>query len=58
MARTDHHPPAYRVMADSAIDMLLRSIRRKDPSTRVVVDHVVPHQLIMRDSVAAPPKRK
>ena len=45
-------------MADSAIDILLRNIRRKDRSTRMVVDHVAPHQLIMRDSVAPPSKRK
>src|SRR5690606_197853 len=43
-------------MADSAVDILLRNIRRKDKSTRTVVDHVVPHELIERDSVA-PPKR-
>jgi LacI family transcriptional regulator len=41
------------VMADSAIDILLRAIRRKDNSTKVVADHVVAHQLILRDSVAA-----
>jgi LacI family transcriptional regulator len=41
-------------MADSAIDILLRSIRRKERDTRVVVDHVVAHQLIKRDSVAPP----
>ncbi|MGH8026794.1 MAG: LacI family DNA-binding transcriptional regulator [Pseudoxanthomonas sp.] len=54
---TVHQPVAS--MADSAIDILLRSIRRKDRTTRVLVDHVVPHQLVARDSVArlAPPKR-
>ncbi|RPE81203.1 LacI family DNA-binding transcriptional regulator [Vulcaniibacterium tengchongense] len=41
-------------MADAAIDILLRNIRRKDRETRVVVDHVVAHQLIRRDSVAPP----
>ncbi|WP_238346366.1 LacI family DNA-binding transcriptional regulator [Luteimonas saliphila] len=41
-------------MADSAIDILLRSIRRKDRSTRMLVDHVIPHQLVKRDSVAPP----
>ncbi|RDI98914.1 LacI family DNA-binding transcriptional regulator [Dyella solisilvae] len=45
-------------MADSAIDILLRSIRRKDNDTKVVVDHVVAHQLIKRDSVAPPVARK
>lgn len=39
-------------MADSAIDILLRAIRRKDTTTKVVADHVVAHQLISRDSVA------
>ena len=42
-------------MADSAIDILLRSIRRKERDTKVVVDHVVAHHLVKRDSVAAPP---
>ena len=42
-------------MAASSIDLLLRSIRRrKDGEARVVVDHVVAHMLVKRDSVAAP----
>jgi len=41
-------------MADSAIDILLRNVRRKDKSTRTVVDHLVPHELVERDSVAPP----
>ena len=41
-------------MADSAVDILLRNIRRKDKSTRTVVDHLVPHELVERDSVAPP----
>ena len=41
-------------MADSAIDILLRSIRRGERETKVVVDHVVAHQLVKRDSVAPP----
>lgn len=45
-------------MADSAIDILLRNIRRKDRSTRMLVDHVAPYQLIIRDSVAPLSKRK
>ncbi len=45
-------------MADSAIDILLRSIRSKDRSTRMVVDHVASYQLVLRDSVAAPPRPK
>ncbi len=39
-------------MADSAVDILLRGIRRPENGPRVVVDHVAPHQLISRDSVA------
>ncbi len=42
-------------MADSAIDILLRAIRRRPEDTRVVVDHVMAHQLVVRDSVAPPP---
>jgi LacI family transcriptional regulator len=47
---TVHQPIAS--MADTAVDILLRAIRRKDGSARVVVNHVVPHQLVTRDSVA------
>jgi LacI family transcriptional regulator len=44
-------------MAGTAIELLLRNIRqRKQGEARVVVDHVVPHTLIKRDSVASPPK--
>jgi len=43
-------------MADSAIDILLRGIREQDRGTRLVVDHVVGHELIRRDSVARPAK--
>lgn len=43
-------------MGESSIELLLRSIRRKDNETRMVVDHVVAHQLIKRDSVAPPAK--
>jgi LacI family transcriptional regulator len=53
---TIHQPVSD--MADSAIDILLRNIRRKDRSTRMVVDHVAPHQLVIRDSVAPLAKRK
>lgn len=42
-------------MAESAIDILLRAIRRKPGDTRVVVDHVMAHKLVVRDSVAPPP---
>ena len=51
---TIHQPIAS--MADSAIDVLLRDIRRKDRTTRLLADHVVAHALVTRDSVA-PPKR-
>jgi LacI family transcriptional regulator len=53
---TIHQPIAS--MANAAIEVLLRGIRRKDRSTRVLVDHVVPHRLIERDSVAPPPRRR
>jgi LacI family transcriptional regulator len=41
-------------MAESAIDILLRSVRAKAGESRKVVDHVVAHELVTRDSVAAP----
>jgi LacI family transcriptional regulator len=42
-------------MAASSVELLLRSIRRrKDGEARVVVDHVVAHILVKRDSVAPP----
>lgn len=53
---TVHQPIAS--MANAAMDILLRGIRRKTDSTRVLVDHVVPHRLVARDSVATPPKRR
>lgn len=53
---TIHQPIAS--MADAAIDILLRGIRRKTDGTRVLMDHVVPHRLVVRDSVATPPKRR
>ncbi len=53
---TIHQPIAS--MADTAIDILLRSIRRKGDSTRVLMDHIVPHTLVTRDSVAKPPRRR
>jgi len=53
---TIHQPIAS--MAKAAIDILLRSIRRKADGPRVLMDHVVPHRLVARDSVAAPPKRR
>jgi len=41
-------------MADSAIDILLRSIRHGESAAKVRVDCVVAHQLIKRGSVAPP----
>ena len=49
---TIHQPVAS--MADSAIDILLRNIRRKEHDARTMVDHVVAHVLVKRDSVAPP----
>lgn len=53
---TIHQPIAS--MADAAIDILLRSIRRKDKTTRVLVDQVVPHRLTVRGTVAAPARKR
>ncbi|MER2178836.1 MAG: substrate-binding domain-containing protein, partial [Stenotrophomonas maltophilia] len=41
-------------MADTAIDILLREIRRPAASARGIVNHVLPHQLITRASVSRP----
>lgn len=42
-------------MAATAIELLQQGVRgRKEGKARVVLDHVVPHTLIKRDSVAAP----
>ncbi|NII09367.1 LacI family DNA-binding transcriptional regulator [Oleiagrimonas sp. C23AA] len=49
---TVHQPIAS--MAESAIDILMRNIGRKDNEVRTVVDHVVGHTLVKRDSVAKP----
>ncbi len=49
---TIHQPVAE--MADSAVDILLREIRRTDSSGRVTVNQVVAHQLITRASVSRP----
>jgi len=53
---TIHQPIAS--MANAAIEVLVRGIRRNDSSTRVLTDHVVAHRLILRDSVAAPRRSK
>jgi LacI family transcriptional regulator len=52
---TLHQPIAE--MADAAIDILLRTIRHRSDDARVLTDHVLPHGLVMRDSVAQPPRR-
>lgn len=52
---TIHQPIAS--MADAAIDILLRTIRRRHDEARVLTDHVMPHRLVVRDSVAPPPTR-
>lgn len=44
-------------MADSAVDIILRHIRRKEGDAKTVVDQIVQHQLIKRDSVASPAAR-
>src|SRR5690606_11488275 len=41
-------------MAEAAIDILLRSIRRKAGESRKAVDEVLAHELVVRDSVAPP----
>lgn len=53
---TIHQPVAS--MADAAIDILLREIRRSNSSARTLVNHVVPHQLVKRASVETLVKRK
>ena len=47
---TIHQPIAS--MADAAIDILQREIRRPHASARGVVNHIVPHKLVTRASVA------
>lgn len=43
-------------MADLAVDMLMRSIRNQKRDAHTVLDHVVSHTLVRRDSVAPPPE--
>jgi LacI family transcriptional regulator len=50
---TIHQPVAD--MADTAIDILLREIRRAPSSRQAAVNHVLPHALITRASVSAAP---
>jgi LacI family transcriptional regulator len=43
-------------MAEAAIDLLLRDVRRrKEGHEPLAIDQVVPHELVKRSSVAAPP---
>ncbi|WP_353085635.1 LacI family DNA-binding transcriptional regulator [Stenotrophomonas sp.] len=49
---TIHQPVAD--MADTAIDILLREIRRSPSSPRTTVNHLLAHALIQRASVAGP----
>jgi LacI family transcriptional regulator len=43
-------------MAEVALDLLIREIRkRRDGLPAASVDHLVPHELIVRESAAAPP---
>ncbi|WP_421567084.1 LacI family DNA-binding transcriptional regulator [Stenotrophomonas sp. PD6] len=49
---TVHQPVAE--MADAAIDILLREVRRSPASPRVTVNQVLAHALILRDSVSRP----
>ncbi|HVY24749.1 MAG TPA: LacI family DNA-binding transcriptional regulator [Steroidobacteraceae bacterium] len=53
---TVHQPIAS--MAEKAIELLMRNVRRKDDDVKIVVDHVVSHRLVLRDSTAEPPKKK
>lgn len=53
---TIHQPIA--AMADAAIEILLRTIRHRNDDARVLTDHVLPHRLVVRDSVARPPVRR
>jgi LacI family transcriptional regulator len=39
-------------MAEAAIDILLRNIRTRGGEVRKIVDHVLTHELVQRDSVA------
>ena len=44
-------------MAEVALDLLIREIRkRRDGLPAAAIDHLVPHELIVRESAAAPPE--
>jgi len=51
-------PQPRASMANAAIDILLRTIRRPAGDATVLREHVMPHRLIARGSVAAPPTRR
>jgi len=53
---TVHQPIAN--MAETAIELLMRNVRRKSDDVKIVVDHVVSHQVVIRNSTAEPPKKK
>jgi len=53
---TLHQPIAS--MADAALDILLRIIRSRTSEAPELTDHVMPHRLVQRDSVADPPSRR
>lgn len=50
---TVHQPVAD--MAEKAIELLMRKIRRKEGDVNTAIDHVVSHRLVLRDSTAEPP---
>jgi LacI family transcriptional regulator len=44
-------------MAEAAINLLLHKIKRpKDRHSTQAIDHLIPHELVKRDSVASPRK--
>jgi LacI family transcriptional regulator len=45
-------------MATAAIDILLRNVRSRTEDSPALMDQVVPHRLVTRDSVAAPPTHR
>jgi len=51
-------PQPITAMANAAIEILLRSIRRRNEDTKVLMDHVVAHRLVIRASAAAPPSSR
>jgi LacI family transcriptional regulator len=45
-------------MASAAIAILLRSVRSRSDEVNAQIDHVLPHRLVTRDSVATPPRNR